>query len=363
MNARALDGMKLSLNKILFKSDATGRKRLWTKLATLIKNGVPIKSALTTLHSRRIQIGKGGAPDAIALSHWLQRINNGSSIAGCTKGWVTDEEQMLLSAGEKSGDILKSLEAMCRIMTAKASIKGAVIGGVAYPIFIVLMLFGFMYLFGYKLIPSFLNLAPVEKYSGFGYLIARASIVTQYALLPFMAFCMAAIAVFMLSLPRWNGEFRIKLDGFKPYSIYRIIQGSSWLISFSALVKSGVRIEDGLEQMAKLANPWLKIRLLACLKGLKSGLTVGDALLRAGHNFPDREIVDDLIIYSSLNGFEDSLESLGNEWIESSEKIISSQMKVIFNILLVIAIIMIAMMVAGMIDMQTQMKDLLQQRH
>jgi type II secretory pathway component PulF len=357
-----LDRLKLSLNKYLFKSDSSGRKRLWAKLATLIKNGVPIKNALKTLHGRRMQVGKGAAPDTVALSHWIERIDNGSSIAGCTKGWVTDEEQMLLSAGEKSGDILKSLEAICRIMTAKSSIKGAVIGGIAYPTFVVLMLFGFMYLFGYKLIPSFLNLAPVERFTGFGYWVARASMFAQYALLPFIACCLIIVCVFVISLPRWNGKNRVLFDGYKPYSIYRIIQGSSWLISFSALVKSGVRIEDGLEQMAKLSSPWLKIRLFSCLRGLKSGLTVGDALHRAGHNFPDREIIDDLIIYSSLNGFEDSLESLGNEWIESSEKIISSQMKVVFNVLLVVAIMMIAMMVAGMIDMQTQIKDLLQHR-
>jgi len=355
-----LDSLQLKIAKWLFKAGTNSRKRLWSKLAALIRNGVPIKSALSTILERKTKAGKGKEPDAIALTSWITELNNGKSISGCIDGWVSDEEKMLISAGEKSGNVLRSLESIGRIMTAKSSIRKAVISGISYPIFVLLVLFLFIYLFGYKLFPAFMKMIPLEKFTGIAYIVGYGSLASQHLLLPVVILTIVFGVVFLYSLPKWNGRLRIKFDRYKPYSIFRIIQGSSWLIGFSALVQAGVRIEDAIIQMVRLANPWLKTRLRACLKELKSGRNLGEALLHSGYEFPDREIIDDLIIYSSLNGFEQSIETLGNEWIASSEEIIAGQMKVVGMVLLLLSIGTILIMVAGLMSMQLQIQNVMQ---
>jgi type II secretory pathway component PulF len=128
----------------------------------------------------------------------------------------------------------------------------------------------------------------------------------------------------------------------------------------SALVEAGLRIETALQQLSSTASPWLKTRIDACLRGTRSGLNVGESLARSGYEFPDREIIDDLGVYSSLSGFDVALSILGNEWLEESVAEIKERMGVVFGVSLLVVGLTIAFMVGGMMNMELQMSQLMQ---
>lgn len=346
--------------QFMFKADKTGRRRLWLKLAKLISNGVPILQALETLYSRRVATSGEKHPQAIAFYEWMRGIQNGVRLSSMFDGWTGDDERMLISAGEQSGSMDKAFNSAARIMEARTQINSTVFGGLAYPFVLIMLVFGVLYLFGFKIIPAFSKIAPPEKWTGLAHAMVEVSMFAQSWLWLIAVMIAILVTAFFVSLPRWDGPMRIRLDRYAPYGIYRVMHGSTWLIGLSALVEAGLRVETALQQLSMTASPWLRTRIDACLRGTRSGLNVGEALARSGYEFPDREIIDDLGVYSSLSGFDVALSILGKEWLEESVEQIKGRMSVVFGISILIVGLVIAFMVGGMMSMQLQVGQLMQ---
>lgn len=341
--------------------DHAGRRRLWLKLAKLIDNGVQILQALESIRARRVASGSEKEPEALALDEWISAMKNGARLSRAMEDWVSLEEMMLISAGEQSGTLETALRSAARVMEARKRITGAVYAGLAYPALLIAMAIGVLFMFGFKIVPAFTSVLAGAEWHGVAQGMIWMSDFARSWLWLLVLFIIAAIIIFFTTLERFDGPVRVQLDRYAPYSIYRIMQGSTWLIALSAMVEAGLRIEVALEQLAENAGPWLKKRIDTCLTGMRAGRTMGDALSRAGYDFPDREIIEDLSVYSSLSGFEEALSMLGREWIDESVAQIESRMKLVFGICLILVGALIAFMVSGMMDMELQMSQVMQQ--
>lgn len=360
MSSPDISSFELKFARLMFKSDRGGRRRLWLKLAKLISNGVPILQALETLYSRRVALGGAKHPHAVAFDEWIRGVRNGERLSTMLDGWAGDDERMLISAGEQSGTVENAFISAARVMEARAQINSAVFNGLAYPFVLLMLAFGVLYLFGFKIIPAFSKIASPDKWTGLARMMIEVSLFAQQWLWLIAILVACVITAFFLSLPKWDGPMRIRLDRYAPYGIYRVMHGSTWLIGFSALVEAGLRVETALQQLSTTASPWLKTRIDACLRGTRSGLNVGESLARSGYEFPDREIIDDLGVYSSLSGFDVALSVLGKEWLEESVVQIKGRMGVVFGISILVVGLLIAFMVGGMMSMQLQMSQLMQ---
>lgn len=362
MNSYSVKGLEAGFAKFWFKHiDHSARRRLWLKLAKLIGNGVQILQAVDSIKDRRIASGGKGEPETLALSAWSAAMKNGARLSKAMEGWVTVEEMMLISAGEQSGTLEASLRSAARVMEARKRISGAVYAGLAYPFVLVLMAIGVLFLFGFKIVPAFTKVLQGAEWHG----LAKGMIIISNFAHDWLWLVVPAagvmIVVFFMTLSQFDGPLRIRLDRYAPYSIYRIMQGSTWLIALSAMVEAGLRIEVALEQLASSAGPWLHRRITTCLAGMRSGRNMGEALARAGFEFPDREIIEDLGVYSSLSGFEEALSMLGKEWLDESVEQIESRMKVVFGVCLLMVGLLIAFLVSGMMAMELQMSEAMQQ--
>ena len=164
--------IELAINKFLFKADAGSRRRLWMKLSKLLGNGVPIMEALGTMYDRRIASRRKEDATSLALAAWMKGIRNGGRLSDVAKGWVESDEQMLIAAGEQSGTLHVALSSVVEVMESKKKINKAVIGGLAYPLVMLLIAFAVLIMFSYKIIPAFAGIVPDEKWTG----IARTMI-------------------------------------------------------------------------------------------------------------------------------------------------------------------------------------------
>lgn len=349
--------LELKFAKMLFKWDGKGRRRLWLKLAKLISNGVPILTALESIRDRRINSSGKTHPHAIAAQHWITNIRNGGRLSTSIQGWVEDDERMLIAAGEQSGAIEKSLESAAEIMEARSQIKSAVAGGLVYPMLLLSMCFALSYMFGFKVIPAFTLVMRDNTWTGMALVMVNTSEFIQNWLWLLGVIVVGILIAFYISLPRWNSSLRVKADRYIPYSVYRVVLGSTWLISFSALIEAGMRVENALRQLAAGTNPWMRLRIEACLRGMQSGHSVGESLARSGYEFPDREIIDDLSIYSSLSGFDAALSILGREWLKESVEQIKGRMNMVFVASILIIAVLVAFMVSGLISMELQVAN------
>lgn len=332
------------------------RRSLWRKLAKLLRGSVPIMMALSTLHDSRKNLKGPKDPLVIALAEWIMTIKNGRRLADAIQGWVSDQETMLIAAGEQSGDLPKTLDSLSYIMKAQKDMKNAIIGGTMYPALLICMMFGMMYLFGVKVIPSFTRLAGSDdKWTGFAHLMVGTADFVQVAIIPMFLVMMAVFVAFFVSLSRWDGPLRVWADKRVPYSVYRMIQGGAWLVSFAALVEAGGRIEDSIDNMRKTAPKWMRNRLEGILVEIRSGYAIGVAMQRAGHGFPDVEIIDDLNVYGSQKGFDEALLMIGREWIADGTEKIQAAMKGVFSLGIIFNGVMLMFFVSGMVAMQMQL--------
>jgi type II secretory pathway component PulF len=345
-----------------FRTGGAARRRLWMKLERLVDNGVPLLDALTSIRDRRVRAGQGKSTLVQALDSWILELNKGKGLHTAVDGWVSDQEMLLLNAGSKSGDIAGTLRMIIRNMESAGKVKSAVIKGSAYPSFLLVFAFGAMYLFGFLIVPAFTSAVEGAQWTGLAAALIGFSAFVREWIVVIVAILVAIIMLFFISLPRWTRTLesvRVKLEQFPPYSLYRTIHGSSWLISLSSMMEAGMRLEDALLALKANSTPWMADRIDGALRGIRSGKNLGDALTASGYKFPDQDIIDDLAIYSSLSGFAEALKILGDEWMEGSVVRVNTIMSMVFVIGLVCVGGLIGFMVAGMFAMQVQLQSIL----
>ena len=133
--------------------------------------------------------------------------------------------------------------------------------------------------------------------------------------------------------------------------------GITGLLALSALVKGGVPVSIALQSLRRDSNPYLKERIDKTLSFIKNGDNLGQSLMKTGLNFPDKEIISDLKIYSELDNFEDALEKLANDWLEESVFMIEQKASVL-NMAAMLAVSgVICWAVFGVFEMQEQITD------
>jgi type II secretory pathway component PulF len=353
--------MQLDLNRRWAKLQMTTgvRLRLYRKIAKMLSNGMPLLKVLEELRDRASDNGRNpNEARAIALDEWKRMVQNGRLLAEALEGWVPSTEQMILMAGEQSGRLESTLNVVIEVVQSQNKIRNAILGGVLYPITLLSMVAAYLYMFGTQVIPEFARMVDPSTWHGAARSLYVMSLVVQHWMLPVIAAIVGAFVAIAVSMPRWRGRMRVLADRLPPYSIYRLVVGSGFLMSFSALQHAGITVEKSLMRLSDMASPWLRERLDGALLGVKSGLNCGEALRNAGYGFPSKEVIDDLCVYADYKGFAASLKLMADEWMEEGVTQVAVQMKVLNGFAIVTLAVVIAWLVAGFFGIQQEIASM-----
>ncbi|SDV46551.1 type II secretion system F family protein [Chitinasiproducens palmae] len=302
------------------------RMRLYEKLARFVANGVPLTHALDELYLHVSFEGrKPKTSSAVAVDSWRSALRNGQTLSQSLQGWAPTMERSLVQAGEMSGRLDKALEDVLFLNTASKQIRSA-LGGLLYPLVLLSCTVFFMWIFGTQVVPVFAQILPVDRWEGNAATLAGLARFVNGGLWPTLAAVIALLCFALASLPRWTGPLRRHLERFPPWSVYRTAAGCGFMASLSALLHAGVPAPTALKLMYQNANPWYAQRVAAIRRALLNGANdVGDAMYRAGYDFPSRDMVMDIRAYAALDGFEEMLEKLSRQWLSESVRAIQSQ--------------------------------------
>ncbi|RJF92125.1 type II secretion system F family protein [Noviherbaspirillum saxi] len=353
--------MQIDFNRWWAKAQLTdaSRLRLYRKIAKMLSNGLPLLKVLEEMQSRASDGGRNPKESlAIVLDEWRRAVQNGLMLSEGMAGWVPQSEQMIIAAGEQSGHLEDALIAVVSVVQSGKRIKNAVFSGLAYPVAILTMVIIYIFIFGTRVIPEFARMVDPSHWRGAARSLYLMSQFVRGWMPLIVAILVALIATVLISMPRWRGNTRVFLDRLPPYSIYRLVVGSGFLMAFSALQSAGVTVEKALMRMSDNASPWLHERLDGALLGVKSGLNCGEALRNAEYGFPSKEIVDDLCVYAEYRGFSEALKMLADEWLDDGVERISAQMQVLNGIAIVTLAIVIAWLVTGFFGIQQEIAAL-----
>ena len=119
-------------------------------------------------------------------------------------------------------------------------------------------------------------------------------------------------------------------------------------------MKGSVPVSVALTSLKRDSNRYLIERIDSALDHIKNGENLGQALDKAGKEFPDKQIISDLKIYSELDNFEEALDKLANEWLEESVYLIEQRSEIMNMIAMLTVSGIIAWAVFGTFDMQDQ---------
>ncbi|MDB5773101.1 MAG: type pilus biosis protein [Burkholderia sp.] len=343
---------------------ATVRLHLYRKIAKMLSNGLPLLKVLEELQDRASHRGaKPNEPLAIVLDDCRRTVQNGRLLSEGLERWAPKSEQMIIMAGEQSGRLETTLLAVTDVVQAGRKIKSVVVGGVAYPLAVFVLVLVYIYLFGTRVIPQFTRMVDPSGWQGAAKSLYVMSVLVQNWMMYIVIALIALIVAVLVSMPFWRGNLRIFLDRYAPYSIYRLILGTGFLMAFSALQSAGITVEKSLVRLSGMAEPWLRERLDGALLGVRSGLNCGEALRNAGYGFPSQEVIDDLCVYADYRGFAEALKLLADEWMEEGIEKISLQMKVLNGFSIILLAIVIGWLVTGFFGIQHEIAAMTRSAH
>lgn len=328
---------------------ASVRERFYTKISQLLTNGVNLDTALAQLQkvaSRQ----KAGALFAFYGS-LRSTMANGGNFGQAMAPYVPSSEAIMVETGAHTGRLNDALENTIGMMVQQKKLRRAIVGSLSYPVMLFFMLILAMYLVSTQIIPVFTQVLPLDEWEGLSLQVAQvANFVNQYGIWLLGALG-ALIGLIMFSLPNWTDKSRMLVEKIFPWSIYRLWQGSAFLLAVSSLMAAGVKLDEvSLTRLGRKASPYLKQRIDAIKKQMIAGMNLGEAMHKAGYKFPDEDIVDDILIYAKLRDFDQSLSRITNRWIDDLIINITALMKGVNTMMLFAVAIVIGSLIISFYD-------------
>ena len=316
-----LDSFELKFAKMQFGGKK--RNRIYRKLNRFLGNGVPLPRALDILWGHASDDGrKPKEAQAVIIDQWRRQVAEGRKFGQAIKGWVPDSDRLVIEGGETAGNLTVAIEKAMAINESAGKIKMTVIKGLTYPVMLILAAIALLVLIVRQVVPAFDAVLPKDQWEGVGAQMAFVAGLIDNYLLYGLVLVGVLIAVISYTMPRWTNPVRTRFDRFPPWSIYRLVLGSGFMLTVAGMIKAGIPLPTVLGMLGRDAQPWYKQRLSQTLRWVNEGFNLGEALHKTGYNFPDKESVMDLRAYAGLNKFDEALEKLGTEWLtESVEKI------------------------------------------
>ena len=351
---RSLGSIEIYYARIICNFSNAARLKIYRKLASLLRNRFSLMDALDMLHDGLTNGGKKkGEPMAIAMASWGHALQNGIPFSDALKGWAPDRERLMLSVGDVS-NLENALLNLIKVAEGSERMVRPIVSAISYPSFLFMMSVVILWAIGVYMVPPMLDAVPGINWVGTAKtLVDLSEWIQENWVIAFAVFPITALIIYS-TISIWTGTIRAKFDNVPPWSLYKIFVGITWLLALSALVKGGVPVSVAMSSLKRDASKYLKERIDGALEYIKNGDNLGQALDKAGFQFPDKEIIADLKIYAELDNFEEALENLANNWLEESVYVIEQKASILNMIAILTVAAIIAWAVFGVFDMQDQ---------
>ncbi len=301
----------------------TQKQKLYHRIRLTAKVREPFADSIDEM-MRRARERRNGVMFA-ALRNINERLGRGRTIGEALEGWVPPEERMLLTAGDRRGydGFAAAIDDILYLGKVTGSMVSRIVMGVLPPLAIVLAQYLLMLWMAVSFTTKALNLTHVNP----SQLTGRAREFYEVGLFAQSPWAWGApvlvvivLSGILVSMPYWTrpAGLRRKADLVPPYSLYKAIVGSRWLLAFAAMGKAGIPYESIFEETGRMASPWLKGILGDIERLYRRGVGLGPAFVATGQNFPSRSIVDDLVSFGDRPGFEDTLMVLARDRVEQT---------------------------------------------
>ena len=125
-------------------------------------------------------------------------------------------------------------------------------------------------------------------------------------------------------------------------------------MSLAAMVSAGISVPDAMRLLADSSNKYLSSILDDALHHIANGENLGNALALTGKDFPNEEIIGDLMIYADMNDFDKNLDQIARDYMEESVRKMENLSSVLNSVGIILVSLIIGWVVLGTFQMQEQ---------
>ncbi len=330
--ANNLDDLNRKFLQFQFRTSRKQRFRVYRKLEGMLRMNEALSRCLDRLYQNASEMGKyPNRPAAVALREWFLKDRAGQSISEAMEGWVPTGELYMIRAGEESGTMAKSLASIQSVGEKARQMREAVIHAVGYPIFMMILVSFVLWTFGVNLIQNMRKSAPPNVMAAMGSVAALSDFINDWGLVIVVG-VISLMVLITLTLPHWRGTIRARFDMYPPWSWFRVLQGSGFLLGLSALLGAQVPLKRALEILEEQGNPWMRERINSARQEVLRGRNLGEALRYGKYNFPDPSVAVDLEILSERADVGTVIEQVTEEWIRDQIDNLKTQAGVARNV-------------------------------
>lgn len=317
--------MNFELAFAKFQFGLKQRASLYRKIASFARQGVPIYTAIERFVDEYSK--KRGDPRVLIMQEWLLRMRDGNTFGQALQGYAPEAELMLIQAGEAQGDLSRGIEKAIFVTESVARIRSAVISGLAYPVTVFALLIVMIYLFAIKVVPQLTQILPPEKWPegppqilyGMSVLVRDYGLWITFALVFGVVLSIKTLGVF-------RGPLRKAFDYFPPWSIYKTLQSSVFLITVSSLMSAGISINAALLRIREIVPPYVADYIGLMIDRLAMGESNGSSV---DVGFLPYDTAVDIRILGQTADFQSLLQMLGEETVENDVQRITAATRVL----------------------------------
>lgn len=331
---------------------------------SMFRDKIPPAKILQNLYDMASDNNKyPNKPLAYIFRTWIRREDQGQKLAQFTRHWLPPSALPLLRAGEMSGELTKTIAAYLFVAKKTKEMKKALRGAFQNPLFNLVIIIIYIYIIAAYITPSFEKALPRSAWTGSLAILGKITDLTTTDLPYLLAFIAIVIAAITWSMNHYLSRGRIALDMYPPWSIYRMMNGATFILSYSTLFAAKQTDEQIFKTLKPGTNPYYLQRLTAIEDRIKRGSRLGQALNEAGYLFPDKEIIGKIQIYQTLSNFTEALDSLTKQWIDKNIKSVIATAGLLSTLINVVCYIFIMLITTATYSFVNQVQDYLQSHH
>lgn len=293
------------------------RSVFYADLADAFKRMVGIRVFLERETENAIKLKDSSASTVLNLINNRLANGLGHTMEDLFHGVAPHSDKMLFAAVDNAEDKSSSLIQMVRAVAFQQRTIKTLASELATPI-IAIPIVAAICITTANIVASIAKDSPASIWVGFNGLVKDVSnFINSYWLESSIALSIA-IAVFLYFIPRFVGKYRLKIDSWPVFSLYRDYHSAVVLSSLAMMISSGKTVVESFETMQAKAGPWLRWQIGRILVSLEEN--PNDYMFAFSRGLFALKVQARLAsLMDSSASFDDALVILGGNEVEKLE--------------------------------------------
>ncbi|MBR7989491.1 type II secretion system F family protein [Burkholderia cenocepacia] len=252
---------------------------------------------------------------AAAVGHIEKAVRGGRSFTVAMGASLGPMERTIIGSGERSSTLPSAMRMVLELHQMLGDIRWQFVSSMSQPLVYILAIYGFLLVLGGFVVPQYALFYPAEKWTGWAaVMLALSKVATGWAPIVAAVLFVGAVVGIAWALPRWTGRGRAFADKYVfPFSSYRYVSGTAWLLTFSVLLKAGVIDKSALSEQMQFGSPWLASRLKPIRDGIVGGKSLASAMRETKTDFPTYDLIEAIKSREESEEFAEKIEAVARK--------------------------------------------------